>query len=73
MIITDDPAAYIADKGYGFPFAADTPDGALFKIVNGSMTLPQTIVLNRKGEVVYNQVGSVTPEMLDALYEEADH
>ena len=71
--ITDDPAAYIADKGYGFPFAADTPDEALFKIVNGSMTLPQTIVLNRKGEVVYNQVGSVTPERLDALYEEADH
>ena len=70
--ITDDPAAYLADKEYQFPFAADTQDEALFKIVNGSMTLPQTIALNRKGEVVYNQVGSVTPDMLAALYEKAD-
>ena len=31
-----------------------------------------TIVLNRRGEVVYNRVGSVTPEMLEALYKQAD-
>ena len=42
------------------------------KIVGGTGTLPQTIVLNRKGEVIYNQIGSVTPEVLAALYEEAD-
>ena len=51
-------------------FATD-PDGSLFKIVNGGSTLPQTIVLNRRGEVIYNQVKSVTPEMLEALYQEA--
>jgi hypothetical protein len=28
-------------------------------------------VLNRSGEVIYNQKGSVTPEMLEALYEQA--
>jgi len=28
--------------------------------------------LNRRGEVVYNTIGSVTPEVLDALYEEAN-
>ena len=33
--------------------------------------MPQTIVLNRHGEVVYNQRGSVTPEMLETLYEQA--
>ena len=54
------------------PFATDTADEALFRIVNGSAALPQTIVLNRKGEVVYNQVGSMTPETLTALYEAAD-
>ena len=43
----------------------------LFGIVNGSLALPQTIVLNRKGEVIYNKVGSVTPEALAQLYKEA--
>ena len=33
--------------------------------------LPQTIVLDRNGVVVYNQKGSVTPEILAALYEQA--
>ena len=53
------------------PFATDT-DNAVNNIVGGTGTLPQTIVLNRKGEVIYNQVGSVTPEVLAALYDEAD-
>lgn len=70
--ITDDPREYLASKGFVLPFTADTEDEALFNIVHGSATLPQTIVLNRKGEVVYNQVGSVTPEVLAALYEKAD-
>ena len=70
-LVTTDPVAFIADKGYAMPFATDT-DGAVMKIVGGTGTLPQTIVLNRKGEVVYNKVGSVTPEMLMALYDEAD-
>ena len=51
---------------------ADDDDDTIFGIVNGSTTLPQTIVLNRKGEVTYNMVGSVTPEMLEALFREAD-
>ena len=70
--ITDDPREYLASKGFVLPFTADTEDETLFNIVHGSATLPQTIVLNRKGEVVYNQVGSVTPEVLAALYEKAD-
>ena len=37
----------------------------------GEERLPQTIVLNRRGEVVFNQRGSVTPEMLATLYEQA--
>ena len=55
-----------------FPFAVDSADERLFQIVHGSATLPQTIVLNRSGEVVYNQVGSVTLEVLEALYDAAD-
>ncbi len=70
-IVTDDPAEYLADKGWSMQFAVDTDDDTFFEIVNGSSTLPQTIVLNRCGEVIYNQKGSVTPEMLAALYEQA--
>ena len=69
--ITDDPAAYVAEKGYAFQFTTDTDD-AIFEIVNGSTTLPQTIVLNRKGEVIYNEQRSVTKEMLEALWEKAN-
>ena len=68
---TTDPAAFLSDKGYAMPFATDADD-AVTKLVGGTGTLPQTIVLNRKGEVVYNQVGSVTPEALSALYDKAN-
>ena len=70
-LVTDDPAAFLADKGWSLPFAVDTADDSLWGIVNGSSTLPQTIVLDRNGVVVYNQKGSVTPELLEALYAQA--
>ena len=70
-LVTADPVAFLADKGFAIPFATDTDD-AVNAIVGGTGTLPQTIVLNRRGEVVYNQVGSVTPEALSALYDEAN-
>ena len=70
FFITKDPEEFLSDFDYAMNFATD-PDGSLFKIVNGGSTLPQTIVLNRRGEVIYNQVKSVTPEMLEALYQEA--
>jgi len=70
-LVTDDPEAYISDKGYAMPFATDADD-AVIALVGGTGTLPQTIVLNRRGEVIYNTIGSVTPEVLDALYEEAN-
>ncbi len=70
-LVTLDPVAFLADKGLAMPFATDT-DGTVNRIVGGTGTLPQTIVLNRKGEVIYNQIGSVTGEMLAALYAEAD-
>ena len=66
--VTDDPGAYLADRGFTISFTTDSEDERLFRIVHGGATLPQTIVLNRSGEVVYNKVGSVTMEMLEALY-----
>ena len=70
-IVTDDPAEFLADKGWTIPFAVDTENDMLWSIVDGSSTLPQTIVLDRNGIVIYNQKGSVTPEVLAALYEQA--
>ena len=68
---TEDVSTYIQEKGWDIPFAIDESDEKIFKIVNGSTALPQTIVLNRKGEVIFNRVGSVTKELLDKLYEQA--
>jgi len=70
-LTTEDVNEYLADKGWDIHFAVDDEKDTLFGIVNGSLALPQTIVLNRKGEVIYNKVGSMTPEMLDHLYNEA--
>ena len=72
-IVTDDPAEFLSDKGWSIPFAVDTDDAAFWELVNGSSTLPQTIVLDTNGSVIYNQKGSVTPEVLAALYEQAAH
>ena len=41
-------------------------------LTGGNGTMPQTVVLNRRGEVIYNKSGSVTPELLEALYKQAD-
>ncbi|MBR5345016.1 MAG: redoxin domain-containing protein [Clostridia bacterium] len=70
-LVTDDPEEYLADKGYAMPFATDDED-LMTKLANANGTLPQTIVLNRKGEVIYNDRGSMTPDLLEALYAEAD-
>lgn len=64
--VTDDVADYLAGFDYTIPFAIDA-DGAVTASVNGSTMLPQTVVLNRRGEVVYNQVNSVTYEALEEL------
>lgn len=65
-LITDDVAAFLANYDYTLPFAVDE-DGRAAAIVGASLLLPQTVVLDRRGEVIYNQVGSVTYEALEEL------
>ena len=69
-LITDDVNAYLAGFDYGIAFAVDT-SGDVIASVGGSTMLPQTVVLDPYGVVTYNQVGSVTYEMLEELVEEA--
>ena len=72
-IVDDDPQEYLNEHGkdWVMPFAVEKDDEAIWNIVGGTTAMPQTIVLNRKGEVIYNQRGSVTPEMLETLYTQA--
>ena len=72
-IIADDPAEYLDEFGtdWAMPFAIETEDETIWDLVGGTTAMPQTIVLNRHGEVIYNQRGSVTPEMLAELYSQA--
>ena len=64
-LVTDDVDAYLADYSYAIPFALD--DSGIIAAYGGSLMLPQTIVLDRRGVVIYNQVGSVTYELLESL------
>ena len=67
----DDVAQFLSDKGWDIAFTIDDEENRIFEKTNGSGVLPQTIVLNRKGEVIYNEIRSVTPELLEQLYEKA--
>lgn len=69
-LVTKDPVEFLSDKGFSFPFALDSDD-AVMALAGGTGALPQTVVLNRRGEVVYNQIGSVTAKLLETLYDEA--
>ncbi len=65
-MVTEDVEAYLAEKDWDLDFALDEDD-SIMNIVAGEAVLPQTIVLNEKGEVIYNQTGSVTYELLEEL------
>ena len=68
---SEDVGQFLEGKGWDIKFTVDDQNNTIFNTVNGSLALPQTIVLNRNGEVTYNQVGSVSAEMLKQLYDEA--
>lgn len=63
---------FLADKGWDhLDFARDSKEKGLFDLVNGSEAMPQTIVLNPQGIVMYNVQAPVTYEQLEALYAQA--
>ena len=68
--VTADVESYLADYSYAMPFAVDEEGTAIQKL-GGSTMLPQTVILDAKGIVTYNKVGSVTEEKLRALIEQA--
>lgn len=65
-LVTEDVAAYLKNYDYQIPFALDQ-DGAVIASFAGSMMLPQTVVLDADGVIVYNKVGSLTYEALEEI------
>ena len=68
----EDVPEFLEKKGITLPCAVDSMDDYLYTLCGASPSiLPQTVILNRKGEIIYNQTGSMTRELLDELYEKA--
>ena len=62
-LITDDVGEYLSHYDYSMPFAIDET-GQVIASLGGSQMLPQTLVIDPYGVVIYNQVGSMTYEAL---------
>lgn len=63
---------FLEDKGWShIDFAVDSKEKGLFELVNGTETMPRTVVLDREGVVDYNAQAPVTYEQLEALYRRA--
>ena len=64
--VTDPIGDFIRDAGYTFHFALDE-ENRMIPALGGSTALPQTVVLDREGRIVYNRIGSVNGETLEEL------
>ena len=63
---------FLADKAWDhLDFALDDKEKGLYALLGVSDALPQTIVLNKMGEVIYNAQTPLTPEQLESLVEQA--
>ena len=54
-------------KDIEVPVAVDNGDEEIFKLTGGSMMLPRTVILNERGEVIYNAKGVLTKDRLEYL------
>ena len=62
---------FLADKGWDhLDFALDSKEKELYALLEASDALPQTIVLNKEGKVIYNAQSPLTLEQLKALVEQ---
>ena len=64
----EDPAEFLKRFNLTMSCATDGEGDPVKGILGGGAALPQTVVLDREGKVIYNSVRAVTPELLEALY-----
>ena len=63
---------FLADKGWDhLDFALDSKEKGLLPLLNAADAMPQTIILDRQGVVVYNAQAPLTYEKLEVLYRQA--
>jgi thiol-disulfide isomerase/thioredoxin len=68
----EDVPEFLAKKGIGLPCAIESDDDRIYTLCGANPSiLPHTVVLNRSGEITYNQTGSMTGALLDELFEKA--
>ena len=68
----EDVPEFLAKKGIALPCAIDSDDDRIYTLCGANPSiLPHTVVLNRSGEIIYNQTGSMTGALLDELFEKA--
>jgi len=65
-LVTEDVPAYIEKTGLDLAWALDA-DGGFISQLGGSTMLPMTVILDKDGLIVYNAVGSMTYEELEAI------
>ena len=68
-LVTESVEDWIAAQSYALPFALDERGGVISSF-GGSTMLPQTVVIDKDGVIVYNAVGSVSYEKLLSLLPE---
>ena len=68
--VLKDVPEFLEPRGLEMPFCIDDENDTIFNLSGASISLlPQTVVLDRNGTIVYNQTGSMTAELLNELYE----
>jgi len=65
-LVTEDVAAYVDQLSYELDFALDETGGVIASF-GGSTMLPHTVIIDQRGVIVYNQVGSMTCEELEKI------
>ena len=68
-LVTEDVDAYLSQYDYDITFALDK-ENYVIPLYGGSMMLPQTIIIDPEGVIVYNSVGSLTLERLQQIISE---
>lgn len=65
-LVTDAVEAFLAKHNYQLTFALDQT-GEIIRSFGGSTMLPHTIIVDQNGVIIYNAVGSLTLDKLEAL------
>ena len=67
-VLADIPE-FLEPRGLEMPFCIDDENDTIFSLSGASTSLlPQTVILDRNGTIIYNQTGSMTEELLNELY-----